>query len=153
MNPGILLDTSVLVHLDDKTESLHMTADRYYSQAVARGVPLWLSTIALAEYQVRGELPDLWLQICRVLPFGLAHAEKAGELRARLRPDKGDRLYVSDDLKLIAQATTEEIAVILTNDKSTLAKYAKRLQAAGVSSVRIQLLSDGFDESAFSAAA
>lgn len=54
------------------------------------------------------------------------------------------RPVVINDLKIIAQAAEENIAVILTEDRNTLSKLAERLRTSGQSQVRVLLLTEGF---------
>ena len=62
--------------------------------------------------------------------------------------DEGDsRSVVRDDVKLLAQASHEDIDFILTEDGSTLYKYCERLRQTGAVQTRALKLADGFDAS------
>jgi predicted nucleic acid-binding protein len=147
---AILVDTSFLITLADPTRHHHVAAKAYFREALERGVPLYLSAIAAAEFQVGQAVTDLPLRNFEVLPFNIDHAMTAGLLLRHVRRDAGDdRDAVKDDIKLIAQAICESLTHVLTEDKKTLAKYVERLNAMGQCSLRCVLLADGFDAAWF----
>ncbi len=70
------------------------------------------STIAVAEYCVRGKMDELPLKSLQFLPFNLLHAERAGvlaEIGFRRRDEIGPehRAVVPNDSKQFAQADRE----------------------------------------------
>lgn len=143
---SILLDTSFLISLADTGRPNHTVAQRYLTESLARGVPLYLSTIVASEFQVKQAVNDLPLRNFIVLPFNIDHAMRTGILmRSFSRDDGDDRTAVKDDVKLIAQADCESISHVLTEDQNTLAKYLDRLRQAGVCNVRPIVLAHGFD--------
>ena len=143
---SILLDTSFLISLTDPSRTYHQAADQYFRESLARGVPLYLSAIAMSEFQVKQTVNDLPLRSLIVLPFNIDHAMQVGILMRNFSRDSGDdRSAVKDDVKLVAQAVCESITHVLTEDKNTLAKYVNRLRDAGLSNVRPIVLSDGFE--------
>jgi len=60
-----------------------------------------------------------------------------------------NRVVVRTDLQLIAQAASEGIPFILTEDRNTLSKYVERARSAGFCQCRAVLLADGFDAAWF----
>jgi predicted nucleic acid-binding protein len=143
---SLLLDTSFLISLADPARPHHAVAKQYLVESLARAVPLYLSTIVASEFHVKQTVNDLPLRNFIVLPFNFDHAMMAGRLMGSLVRDAGDsRGAVKDDVKLIAQAECESITHVLTEDQSTLAKYADRLRAQGLSQLRPILLAAGFD--------
>ena len=143
---AILLDTSFLISLADPTRDNHAVARQYLVESLSRGVPLYLSTIVVSEFQVKQAINDLPMRNFIVLPFNIDHAMSTGILMRSFTRDAGDdRAAVKDDIKLIAQAVCESITHVLTDDKNTLAKYIERLRSAGLCSVRPIVLSQGFD--------
>jgi hypothetical protein len=70
-------------------------------------------------------------------------------MRDLKRDGTDDRSAVKDDIKLIAQAICESLTHILTEDAQTLVKYLRRLNEAGISTVKPILLADGFDSAWF----
>ena len=110
---------------------------------------MWLSTVAAGEFEVGQPVSDLPLQNFRIQPYNLPHAIRAAAFFRALRKDDAKpvedrRPVVINDLKIIAQAAEENIAVILTEDRNTLSKLAERLRTAGQSQVRVLLLTEGF---------
>ncbi len=148
---SVLLDTSFLISFSDPGRPHHDTALRYYRECVARQVPLFLSTIAISEFQVRQPINDLPLRNFVVLPFNVDHAMACGLLLRRPMPRDAadDRARVKDDYKLIAQCQCEGISHVLSEDAGTLAKYLLRTNAAAPGGTRCVLLKDGFDLSWF----
>ncbi|MCK9194090.1 MAG: PIN domain-containing protein [Nevskia sp.] len=152
MTAAFLLDTSFLITLADDSRPGHAIARQYYEHALQEGAPLHVSTLALAEFATKQAVTDLPLRTFRIEPFNIRHAIKSGELCAGLMPtrDAGDnRAVVRTDLQLIAQAASEGIPFILTEDRNTLSKYVERARSAGSCQCRAILLSDGFDEAWF----
>lgn len=125
-------------------------ARQYFRECVRRQIPLYLSTIAISEFQVREAINDLPLRNFVVLPFNVDHAMRCGILMRQWPRDVGDdRVRVKDDLKLIAQCDCEGISHLLTEDQSTLVKYLARVQATAPPGTRAMLLKDGFDAAWF----
>ncbi len=143
---AILVDTSYLISLADPNRKHHDTAVSYLREALRRQVPMYLSAIAVSEFQVKQAITDLPLRNFNVLPFNIDHAMTAGLLMRDLKRDAGDdRTAVKDDIKLIAQAICESLTHILTEDAQTLVKYVRRLNDTGQCSIKSILLADGFD--------
>lgn len=73
-----------------------------------------------------------------------------GLLIRRLQRDPDDdRARVKDDFKLIAQCECEGVSHLLSEDRSTLAKYLERAQGASTSATKVVLLREGFDTAWF----
>ena len=146
---AVLLDTSFLISFADPSRPNHSIAVEYFRHCVANNVPMFLSAIAAAEFEVGQPVEDLPLQNFTVLPFNLPHAILAGKLvrqmhEERTADDTDARAVVINDLKLLAQAEAAGIEVMLTEDEKTLAKFARRISDSGIVKVRILLLKDGF---------
>lgn len=147
---SVLLDTSFLITFSDPTRPYHGTAHQYFRECIQRQVPMYLSAIVIAEFQVKQAITDLPLRNFVVLPFNVDHAMRCGILLRLLARDEGDdRVRVKDDLKVIAQCDCEGISHLMSEDASTLAKYLRRAQAPGVPSTQSVLLKDGFDTAWF----
>lgn len=147
---SVLLDTSFLITFSDPARPHYSTALQYYKECVHRQVPMYLSTIAISEFQVGQAINDLPLRSFIVLPFNIDHAMMCGLLIRRLQRDPADdRVRVKDDFKLIAQCECEGISHLLSEDKSTLVKYLDRAQSASPVGTKAVLLRDGFDTSWF----
>lgn len=79
---AFLLDTSYLITLMVVSRPNHDTANRYFLEILQKGMPLYVSTVALAEFQQKQTINDLPLRNLIVLPFNIDHAMKTGELMA-----------------------------------------------------------------------
>jgi predicted nucleic acid-binding protein len=143
---AFLLDTGFLISLMGPERPNHTAAFDYFRHAISKNLPLYVSTIALSEFHQKQSINDLPLRNLIVLPFNIDHAMKAGDLLGKLARDAGDqRAKVIDDVKMLAQASCESIPYILTEDQSTLQKYATRFYDAGLCRVKPILLVKGFD--------
>ena len=118
-----MLDTSFLIRLLKEDEDLHASAKDYFQHFLENNFVLYVSTVAVAEYCVRGELDQLPFECVRVVPFNLDHAEKAGDYARILYQarDNGQykpehRLIIPNDTKLFAQASSIGALYFVTAD-------------------------------------
>lgn len=118
-----MLDTSFLIRLLKEDDSLHASAKMYYKYFLENKFVLFVSTVAVAEYCVKGELDQLPFECVRVVPFNLDHAEKAGDFAHTLyhARDKGQyspeqRLIIPNDTKIFAQASSIGALYFVTAD-------------------------------------
>ena len=148
---GVLLDTSFLITLVDRTRPNHAVAMRYFKECARQQIPMYLSAIVISEFQVKQGINDLPMRHFVVLPFNIDHAMRCGLLTRQLQRDAGDdRVRVKDDVKLIAQCYCEGISHLLSEDGSTLVKYLQRLMPDGATpGTRAIVLNGGFDASWF----
>lgn len=147
MKCSTLLDTSYLISLVDRSRPNHQSAHKYYQYMLATEIPMYLSVIAVSEFEVKQSITILPLQHFRLLSFNVMHAKISGAFWNALggRKDSFTSRYVArDDIKLIAQAHREDVQFLLTEDKSSLFKYTERLNQKNISGVRAVVLSDGF---------
>ena len=79
MNRGVLCDTSFFILLLDRTDNLHLNAKSYYKYFTENDFSLFISTIAIAEYCVGGNIEELPLRNLHIVPFNLDHAKRASE--------------------------------------------------------------------------
>lgn len=152
MSTALMLDTSYLITLVDDTRAHHAAAKQYFKHSLEQGVPLHVSTLALAEFATRQAVTDLPLNSFRIEPFNIQHAVRCGQLWANLMParDPDDsRVVVKADVQLIAQATVEGIPLLVTEDANSLSKYAERARKGGLTLCQTILLAKGFDETWF----
>ena len=75
---SVLLDTSFLIRLLSKNDPLHQNAEDYYRYFLENGIPMYVSTITVAEYCVNGDISELPLRSVRIIPFNIQHAPVAG---------------------------------------------------------------------------
>lgn len=119
---GVLTDTSFLIRLLKADDPLHANAKAWFKELLDRKVPMYLSTIVIAEWCVKGSLDELPLRNLRVLPFNVDHALRAGPFTRALLPrrkhdEREERNLILNDVKILAQAeTSPEITHIITKD-------------------------------------
>jgi len=151
MAEGVLLDTSFLISLVDTNRPHHAVAVRYWKFFGTEGIPMFLSTIAAAEFHQKQPVTDLPLEALIVLPFNLRDAMAAAELDfTQYKGDPGvSRVALKDDFKLLGQAKAQDISWVITEDASSLHKFCEALRAKHRLSSRAIKLEDGFDKSYF----
>ncbi|HUX63283.1 PIN domain-containing protein [Sulfuricella sp.] len=152
MSASVLLDTSFLISLVSENRPHHATATQYYRHLLTNNVPMYFSAIVAAEFSIKQPITDLPLGNFRILEFNVPHGKEAAKLWNALgqRGAEDNRAVVRDDVKLLAQASHEDIDLILTEDASTLHKYCERLRSSGHLQTRAITLKNGFDAGALS---
>ena len=149
MSSSTLLDTSFLITLVNANRPRHEIAKQFYRHMLQNNVPMYFSAIVAAEFGIKQAVSDLPLGNFRILNFNVSHGQKAADLWNALgkRDDGDSRAVVRDDVKLLAQASHEQIDFILTEDENTLHKYCERLRDTGTIQTRSLTLADGFNAS------
>jgi len=145
----VSLDTSFLITFADPDRPNHAVALEYFRHCLTQHIPMWLSTVAAGEFEVKQPVSDLPLQNFRIQPYNLPHAIRAAALLRAVREDTASsdedrRPIIINDLKILAQAEEDSIHVILTEDRNTLSRLTDRLRERGQVSVRVLLLAEGF---------
>ncbi len=110
---GVLCDTSFFIRLLDKNDPLHKNARGYFKYFTENDFTLLISTIAISEYCVAGDLQELPLKNLQILPFNLDHANRTGEFANIVFQNKKtiklkERNIIPNDTKLFAQADCEK---------------------------------------------
>lgn len=121
---SVILDTSFMIRLLSESDKLHTNALGYFCYFLEHNIPMYFSTISVAEYCVRGDFHDLPFQNIRVLPFNIFHAKEAGRFANTLFSAKAkgliripDRLIIPNDSKIFAQCSMEkDIRYFVTSD-------------------------------------
>ena len=111
---SVILDTSFMIRLLSASDKLHPNALGYFRYFLEHNIPMYFSTVSVAEYCVKGDFQDLPFQNIRVLPFNIFHAKEAGRFANTLfsAKTKGliqipDRLIIPNDSKIFAQGSVE----------------------------------------------
>lgn len=111
----VLLDTSFFIRLLNEEDPLHENALGYFRYFLEHDFVIKVSTIAIAEYCVRGEVNELPLKNMLIVPFNFDHAQRAGKMIAEVYAEKkkrgatiAPRAVVPNDTKMFAQADVEE---------------------------------------------
>jgi predicted nucleic acid-binding protein len=132
----VCADTSFLIRLLNDRDPLHANAKAYFRTLLEHDATILLSTVAIAEYCVRGRLEELPLQVVQVIPFDISHAVRAGEFariafEERVRVD--ERVIIPNDCKLLAQTDVEQAGYYLTSDARSHTIYDLLRTRLGVS--------------------
>lgn len=113
-NNSVLLDTSFFIRLLNADDPLHDNAIAYFRYFLEHDFTLKVSTIAIAEYCVKGDIYDLPLRNMQILPFNYDHAIRAGKMIAEVYAEKmrrgaviTPRAVIPNDTKMFAQADVE----------------------------------------------
>ncbi|MDE7376193.1 MAG: hypothetical protein K2N16_05035, partial [Muribaculaceae bacterium] len=121
---SVILDTSFMIRLLSVYEPLHPNALGYFQYFLENEIPMYFSTISIAEYCVKGDYEDLPFQNIRILPFNILHAKEAGKFANTLFVARNngliqfpDRLIIPNDSKIFAQGAFEKnIRYFVTSD-------------------------------------
>ena len=113
-NKGVLFDTSFFIRYSNKNDQLFNNAKEYLKFFLQNGWICKFSTIAVAEYTVKGKLEELPLKVLDLLYFTTQHAVTAGYLQNGVLTEKQSRgakfpmrTIVPNDTKMFAQAHSE----------------------------------------------
>ena len=90
-NNCVLLDTSFFIRLLNAEDPLHDNAMGYFRYFLQHDFVIKVSTIAIAEYCVKGEADDLPLKNMQIVPFNFDHALRAGKMIAEVYAEKKRR--------------------------------------------------------------
>ena len=141
-----MLDTSFLIRLLKEDDPLHTSAKSYFRYFLENKFVLFVSTIAVAEYCVKGELDQLPFECVRVVPFNLNHAERAGDFAHTLYQAKGkgqynpdQRLIIPNDTKIFAQASSVGALYFVTADTEASKAMAILSQERGFSVMHLDI--------------
>lgn len=150
---SVMLDTSFLITLANKERVNHDVAVKYHKEFIKRSYDMMLSTIVISEYQQMQTVTDLMVSGNYIpVPFNFEDAIKTAEMAFNVSSDmraSGERANAKDDIKIIAQAEANGFTFLITDDDSTMYKYCKKLNDAGIIKLKPIKLSDGLDMSIF----
>ena len=142
----VMLDTSFLIRLLKEDEELHASAKTYYQYFLENNYLLYVSTVAVAEYCVYGELNQLPFECVRVIPFNLNHAEIAGHYalslfqarnKGQFKPEQ--RLIIPNDTKIFAQASSIGALYFVTADTKSSKAMDLLAKENGLSVVHVDI--------------
>lgn len=60
---SVILDTSFMIRLLNESDKLHNNALGYFHYFLEQGIPMYFSTVSIAEYCVKGDFHDLHSKI------------------------------------------------------------------------------------------
>lgn len=124
MDYSVLIDTCFMVGLLNANSIHHKNAKDYFRYFLDNDIPIYFSTISVAEYCIRGEYDTIPFEDVRILPFTLFDGKETGRFgqvlyKARLEGilDKEERIAIPNDAKLFAQASIRpDIRYFVTSD-------------------------------------
>lgn len=155
---SVLIDTSYLITLLDKTRDNNQAALSYQKYFVEQKFELFLSTIVITEFHQKQDIKGvLELNVFNILPYNFEDARATGGIISRYYDLVGikdsfgnqNRAQFKDDFKIIGQAKNNNVDFIITDDTRTLSKYIETLNNHKVIMTNIIKLRDGFDISHF----
>lgn len=128
---GVMLDTVFVITLLDISNTNNENYRKYYDYFLQSKIPIYLSTIALAEFLVRGEMRHLPLKDLRLSSFDHTAAIKSGEMRRILLKNlntseetASPRTVIINDIKILSQVETiSNIDGFITGDTKGRKRY------------------------------
>lgn len=125
----ILIDTGVLISLADASRKNHGNAADYVSSAIEQGHVLCVSALSVAEFSVKEDFKkilDVFPEII-IEAFDGEHAVEAAKVFVPAREENRNisRNAVKVDSMLIGQAIASKLDIILSEDESSLIRWAK----------------------------
>lgn len=145
MRDAVLLDTSFLITMADPRRDRHAVAKQYFQHFLVSRMPMMVSSIVVAEFCVRQELPTLPLEQLILLSFTHEDAVVAAsfDFKVHKRAEK-ERQSLKDDLKIIGHAHARNIGYLITDDAETMFEYCEALRKDGRTHLRGIKLQTGF---------
>ena len=145
MAKTVLLDSGFLIRLMNPNEPLHRVALDLFKDYVSSGVTCMVSTVALAEYGVKGDLRYLPTKYLQFLPFQYHHAEVAAMFMRRIiqvKQERGaeikPRVIIPNDTKMFAQASAETDIYAFVSADAEAKKVYELLEDPGFEFVNIR---------------
>ena len=145
MAKTVLLDSEFLIRLMNPNEPLHRVALDLFKDYVSSGVTCMVSTVALAEYGVKGDLRYLPTKYLQFLPFQYHHAEVAAMFMRRIiqvKQERGaeikPRVIIPNDTKMFAQASAETDIYAFVSADAEAKKVYELLEDPGFEFVNIR---------------
>ncbi|MBQ7280271.1 MAG: hypothetical protein IJR13_06090 [Bacteroidales bacterium] len=121
---SVLLDCSFFIRLLNSDDTLHASAVSYFKYFIEHNIICKISTIAIAEYCVKGSIHDLPFEHLQIVPFNITDAEEAGKLCRIVFDEKKkrgsafqQRAVIPNDTKMFAQANVlEDVKFFVSSD-------------------------------------
>lgn len=138
----IFLDTSFFICLFNPKDEHHQHAQTYFRRFRNEGVEMFLSTLAVTEYGVGGNIDFLPYNFLRLLPYNIDHARLAASMakttldgKKKWVKENEKGVTVPTDIKLIAQAEVSGSDLYVAKNKSC-EKVFSFLKKEGLASFR-----------------
>ena len=147
MAKSVLLDSGFLIRLMNPDEPLHQVALNLFKKYIVSGIVCKVSTIALAEYGVKGDLRFLPTNYLQYVPFMYAHEQTASVFMRKIiqvKQERGavimPRVIIPNDTKMFAQASTEPDVIAFVSADAEAKKVYDLLDNPGFDFVNIREL-------------
>ncbi|AYQ33684.1 hypothetical protein [Runella sp. SP2] len=133
------IDTNFLIKLLNIQDPAHKNAVAYFKYFVENQIIIIVSSIAVGEYCVQGEITHLPLKNLQTLNYNILHAIKAGKcgfIAFNARKNKEitvERIVITNDVKLFAQAEIEKVTFYVTGDTKSKSIFDLLRKEAGLS--------------------
>ena len=133
------VDTNFLIKLLNNQDSAHKNALAYFKYFLENQIVIIVSSIAIGEYCVKGEITHLPLKNLQTLNYNVLHAIKAGKCGAiafnarKTKQIDVDRIVITNDIKLFAQAEVEKVDYYVTGDVKSKAVFDLLRKETGLS--------------------
>jgi len=129
---GLLVDTSALIAFVQPDNPHHLAALSYVDEAIREGIPLYVSSLTIAEFCCKQNFSTIDQNTFIIEGFETPEAVLAGQMDDQLKRESGDdRVAMKVDVMLIAHAEKLGVNGLLTCDANSLAKYCRRLHMSG----------------------
>ncbi len=121
----VFIDTNFLIKLLNNQDPIHGNAKKYFKYFLDNQMVVLVSAIAIGEYCVKGEITELPLKNIQTLNYNVFHAVKAGACGSiafearKLKEISTNRIVITNDIKLFAQAEIEKVDYYVTGDKNS----------------------------------
>ena len=130
MGKIVSCDTSFIIRLYKKDDEWNENAVGYFRYFLEENYQIILSTIALGEYCVKGDVSDIQLDKIRISPHNAIHAILTGKCGAFLDKIKkagvkvvDERIIITNDVKLFAQAQIDKSDYFISFDTRSKKVY------------------------------
>lgn len=130
MDYSVLVDTCFMIGLLDRNSIHHKNAKKYFKYFLENDIPIYFSTISVAEYCMKDSYDNLPFQQLRILPFSLLDGKETGrfgrvlyQARKKGEFDPEERITIPNDSKLFAQVSLNPgIRYFVTSDSKSKKK-------------------------------
>lgn len=133
------IDTNFLIRLLNNQDPAHKNALAHFKYFLENQIVIMVSSIAIGEYCVKGEITHLPLKNLQTLNYNVLHAVKAGKCGAiafnarKLKQLSTERVVITNDIKLFAQAEIEKVDYYVTGDTDSKSVFELLRRETGLS--------------------
>lgn len=149
----VLVDTSFLITLFNRDRENHIKAKKYYIYFIQHEIDMYLSTIAISEYSQKASIEPIlatnnFIPLTFTVPDSIISGQFSEKLKDEKREPSEKRDVVKDDVKMLAQCANGEFDYLVTDDRSTMARWASKLHDNGDLKTQVIPITE-YDESVF----